>query len=128
MSHFSYLETMFQNLFYLKKTLDKENIVCKFKQVTDPNLKTIQTNLIIPQSNNNDIEFNWNNAEYELIVDQEFWTYPYPVETFKNKISKQYAEEIVIGEGQKMGFQPVKNQKNGDGSSTITLERCSTKV
>lgn len=128
MSHFTYLETIFQNLFYLKKTLDKKNIVCKFKQVTHPTLKTVQTNLVIPQSNNHDIVFGWNNNEYNLIVDRDLWQHPYPVETFHQKISKQYAEEVVIGEGRKMGFQPIKNQKNVDGSSIITLERCNPNV
>lgn len=128
MSHLTYVKTMFQDLFYLKKTFDKQNIFCHLKQITDSNLKKVQTDLIIPQSNKTDIVFKLNGNKYDLISDQDLWLYSYSADEFSQKFSKLYAEEVVIGEGQKIGFQPVKHKKNFDGSSTIILERYNSKV
>ena len=83
-------------------------------------------NLTIPQSNGYDIEFALNGKEYELIADMSFWEQAYPVESFLDKIAQQYASEVIIGESQKTGFQPVKYQHNTDGSNTLILERWNT--
>jgi len=54
-----------------------------------------------------------------------FWKQSSPVETFIDTISQQYAGEVIIGESQKIGFQPIKYQENSDGSNTLVLERWS---
>ena len=118
MSHFTNMKTTFQNLFYLEKALTKLEIV-HYKQQT----RNSTCDLIINQSNGYDIKFCWNGQEYELVVDMSFWEQPYPVESFIDKISQQYAGEVIVGESQKLGFQPVKYQKNEDGSNTVILER-----
>jgi len=125
MSHFTHMKTHFQNLFYLEKALNRLNIVTKEQEknvdLLDSNSQNM--NLIIPQSNEYDIEFAWNGQEYELVVDMSFWEQPYPVESFIDKIAQQYAGEVIIGESQKIGFQPIKYQQNADGSNTLVLER-----
>jgi len=125
MSHFTHMKTRFQNLFYLEKALNRLNIVTKEqeKNVDLFDSKGQNRNLIIPQSNGYDIEFAWNGQEYELIVDMSFWEQSSPVESFIDKIAQQYAGEVIIGESQKTGFQPIKYQKNADGSNTLVLER-----
>jgi hypothetical protein len=123
MSHFTHIKTRFQNLFYLEKALSKLNInYTKQRKVIDGS-NSYQTNLVIPQSNGYDVEFFWNEQEYELIADLAFWKQSSPVETFIDKISQQYAGQVIIGESQKIGFQPVKYQQNNDGSQTLVLER-----
>ena len=121
MSHFTHMKTRFQNLFYLEKALNRLNIVYKEKNIKNSDLSNV--NLVIPQSNGYDIEFSWNGQEYEFVVDISFWEQPYPIESFIDKISQQYAGEVIIGESQKIGFQPIKYQQNGDGSNTLVLER-----
>lgn len=123
MSHFTHMKTRFQNLFYLEKALNRLNIVPKQQQAPTSNLNLSNTNLVISQSNGYDIEFCWNGQEYELVVDMSFWKQTYPVQTFIDRIAQQYAGEVVIGESQKIGFQPVKYQQNSDGSNTLVLER-----
>ena len=120
MSHFTYMKTCFQNLFYLEKALNKLNITYNQQQ---SNSDFLQKNLIIPQSNGYDIEFSWNGKEYELVVDLSFWNQPYPVQSFIDKVAQNYANESVIGESQKIGFQVTNSQKNSDGSQTLVLER-----
>ena len=129
MSHFTYIKTRFQNLFYLEKALSRLNIVHRKEQVNkDSELELYYTNLVISQSNGYNIEFAWNNQEYELVADISFWQQPYPIENFIDKISQEYAGEVIIGESQKIGFQPIQYKQNSDGSNTLVLERWNTKL
>jgi hypothetical protein len=128
MSHFTYIKTRFQNLFYLEKALSKLNINYEKQRKPIDGSKSYQTNLVIPQSNGYNIEFSWNEQEYELIADLAFWKQSSPVETFIDKISQQYAGKVILGESQKIGFQPVKYQQNNDGSQTLVLERWNTSL
>ena len=125
MSHFTNMKTRFQNLFYLEKALNRLEIKHRREKETieSSGSKSYNVNLIIPQSNDYDIKFCWNSKEYELVVDMSFWKQPYPVESFIDKIAQQYAGEVIIGESQKIGFQPIKYQQNSDGSNTLVLER-----
>jgi len=125
MSHFTHMKTRFQNLFYLEKALNRLSIVHKQEKkiMNNSDSKSYNMNLVIPQSNGYDIEFSWNGQEYELVADMSFWEQPYPVESFIDKISQQYAGEVIIGESQKIGFQPIKYNQNADGSNTLVLER-----
>ena len=129
MSHFTNLKTSFKNLFHLENALNKLEIPYKRekKAVDANNSKHHNVNLVIPQSNNYDITFNWNGEEYELVLDASFWIQPYPVESFINKLSQHYANDVIITESQKIGFQPVKSKQHVDGSNTITLQRWNLK-
>ena len=125
MSHFTNLKTSFKNLAHLENALNKLEISYRRekKVVEGNNSKLYNINLIIPQSNNYDITFNWNGEEYELVLDASFWIQPYPVESFINKLSQHYANDVIITESQKIGFQPIKSKQHVDGSNTITLQR-----
>lgn len=123
MSHFTHIKTRFQNLVYLEKALNRLNVVHQEKIIYNSKLESSKTNLVIPQSNSYDIEFDWNGQEYELIVDMSYWEQSYPIESFIDKVAQQYAGEVIIGESQKTGFQPINYQKNDDGSTTLILER-----
>lgn len=123
MSHFTHIKTRFQNLFYLEKALSKLNITHDKQKKFINNSVSYHTNLVISQSNGYDLEFIWNGQEYELVVDISFWEQSSPIETFIDSISQQYAGDVIVGESQKIGFQPVKYQQNSDGSNTLVLER-----
>ncbi|MFM7682023.1 MAG: DUF1257 domain-containing protein [Bacteroidota bacterium] len=120
MSHLTYLKTRFQNLSYLEKALRKLNIVYHQDQSGQ---EFAPKNLVIPQANGHSMEFCWNGNDYELVVDLSFWNQPYPVQSFMDKVAQNYANENVIGESQKIGFQVINSQKNSDGSQTLVLER-----
>ena len=120
MSHFTHLKTRFQNLFYLEKALNRLNINHQKKEKLNDQ-RTV--NLLISQPNGYDIEFAWNGHEYELVVDMSFWEQPYPIQSFIDKVSQQYAAELIIGESQRIGFQPIKYGPNADGTDTLILQR-----
>jgi hypothetical protein len=117
------MKTRFQNLFYLEKALSRLDIEYEKEDIKSSSSETFNTNLIIAQPNGYDINFCWNGQEYELVVDMSYWKQPYPIESFIDKIGQQYAGEVIIGESQKIGFQPIKYQQNTDGSNTLVLER-----
>jgi len=125
MSHFTNLKTSFKNLLHLENALNKLEIPYKRekKVIERNNAKLYNVNLVIPQSNDYDITFNWNGEEYELVLDASFWIQPYPIESFINKLSQHYANDVIITESQKIGFQPIKSKQHVDGSNTITLQR-----
>ena len=130
MSHFTNLKTSFKNLFHLENALNKLEIPYKRekKVIEGNNSKLYNVNLVIPQSNNYDITFNWNGEEYELVLDASFWIQPYPIESFINKLSQHYANDVIITESQKIGFQPIRSKQHVDGSNTITLQRWNLKT
>ena len=125
MSHFTHIKTRFQNLFYLEKALNRLNITYKQEKkiIRNSDLKSYNVDLVIPQLNGYDVKFSLNGKKYELVADLSFWKQPYPVQNFIDRISQQYAGEVIIGESQKIGFQPIKYQQNKDGSNTLVLER-----
>lgn len=118
MSHFTNIQTSFQNLFYLEKALDKLEI---------PNFKNnqlIETNcLILPQGKNNNITFNWNGEAFALNVDSHYWNQKYSINHFLARVTQEYATETIIGESQKQNFKPVEIKEYDDGSRTISLQR-----
>ncbi|MGL4500664.1 MAG: DUF1257 domain-containing protein, partial [Planktothrix sp.] len=48
---------------------------------------------------------------------------PSPIESFLDKISQEYASELLIVESQKIGFQRIKSHQNVDASNGLILER-----
>ena len=120
MSHFTYMKTLFQNFFYLQKALNRLNIEHQKNYASNSD---IVPNFVIPQSNDSNIEFLWNGQEYDLVVDMSYWKQACPMKNFIDKIAQQYAEEVIIGESKKIGFEPIEYQKNFDGSNTLVLER-----
>ena len=125
MSHFTNLKTSFKNLLHLENALIQLEIPYKREKIVieAENGKLSHVNLVIPQSNNYEIIFNWNGEEYELVLDISFWNQPYPVESFINKLAQHYASDVILTESQKIGFQPIKSQQHVDGSKVITLQR-----
>ena len=126
MSHFTHIQSHFQNVFYLEKALNKLNIPNYREQKVsqeNENSQNLNINLVIPQSNGYNLTFAWNKKEYELISDMSFWDQPCPIESFMNKITQQYVSEILVGESEKTGFNATHYQLNTDGSSTLVLER-----
>jgi hypothetical protein len=118
MSHFTTVKTRFRNLVYLEKTLKKLNIVYH-QHLT----KNGHVNLLIPQSNSSELEFAWNNQQYELIVDVALWNQNYSIENFIENIAQEYAKTVILAESRKISFEPIKYQQNTDSSYTVLLER-----
>jgi hypothetical protein len=128
MSHFTNIKTHFQNLSYLEKALRKLNLKYEQQKISIDSKNSSFSNpsnskLVISQSNGSNLEFSWNGQEYELIVDRDFWQQSCSINNFVDQIAQKYAGEVIIGESQKIGFQPVNYKQNIDKSNTLILQR-----
>jgi len=123
MSHLTHIKTRLQKLSYLEKTLSYLGIGFQKQKKIVKSSNGYNTNLIVSQSNNQDIQFVLKETEYEIITDINFWKQDSPIESFINKIAQQYSEIFIVGESRKIDFQLIKSDSNIDGSSTIILER-----
>ena len=120
MSHLTSIKTSFKNLNYLTKTLNNLNIQYPFKNTEKNHLPS---GLKISQSNGHDLEFVWNGENYEFHADLSFWSQSQSLNGFLNKITQQYASEVIHGETRKMGFQIVKTNQQDNNSKILILER-----
>ena len=127
MSHFTYFKTRFQNRVYLEIALKKLKLPIQKHPLLKNSKLTSNTPLVIPQSNGYDITFNWNGREYELVTDLSFWAQKQPLEIFLDKITQQYACELIIHESQKIGFQQKNYEIDSEGCTKLTLNRWSVK-
>jgi heme-degrading monooxygenase HmoA len=123
MSHLTNVKTYFQNTSYLEKALNRLKIKHKSQQKIIDKFSSSHVNLVIPQLNGYDIKFSWNDQEYEIVIDTSFWDQDSSIENFINKIAQQYASELVTDESHEMGFQPIKDQQNSDGSNILIFQR-----
>jgi hypothetical protein len=118
------MKTSLQRLTYLEKALKKLKISYNRKQLEQSQTPEVgQIYLTIPQSNSYDLEFAWDGKNYELVVDLSFWAQAYPVDTFLEKVTQQYAVESLVGESQKLGFQVIESEQSVEGVTTLRLER-----
>jgi Protein of unknown function (DUF1257) len=123
-SHLRSMKTSFQKLIYLEKALTKLNIIYTRRYVEEEHTQAeAQINLIIPQSNQYDLEFAWNKNSYELVVDLSFWAQPYPIEIFLEKVTQKYVMENLVGKSQNLGFQVINCQKKLEEVTELILER-----
>ena len=127
MSHFTHIETRFQNLFYLEKALNKLDIdYTRTKKITNVhNSKShdVDINLQISQSNGYDIEFSWNGQEYELVADTSFWQQPWSMDLFLDKVNQMYASELLNKELTNLGFTTVSYVKNEQGAIDLVADK-----
>jgi|TARA_B100000809_G_scaffold132526_1_gene130316 hypothetical protein len=122
MSHFSYIKTRLLNLEYLRKALDELNVEYQVIETKDLN-EISHSNLVISQENGYDVYFKWDGSEYELVTDLSFWQQIWSIDTFITKVSQTYANQTILIESSKQGFEFIEKMKNIDGSTTLILER-----
>ena len=127
MSHFTKIKTKLYNLETLKKSLSDLNInwTVQAKSVRGYQNSTHEAELVIKQSNNNDIGFKWNGKEYELVTDLMFWAQDISVDKFLNRINQRYAYNSIIGVSEKEGFSFTQTETTEDGSIRLVLRRFS---
>ncbi|HBL58981.1 MAG TPA: hypothetical protein DDZ80_10805 [Cyanobacteria bacterium UBA8803] len=127
MSHFSNIKTQIRNLASLQAALTDLGVNWKSgpHEVRGYRGQTSTAEVVVEQDNNYDIGFRWNGKEYELVADLQYWQQPWSVDGFLNRVSQRYAVHTVVRETAKQGFQVAEQQKNGDGSIRLVVQRWS---
>ena len=123
MSHFSTIKTKFKDHDALLKALEvleyDVTVEQKLKNPIDHNHEELHVQVAV----GNDIGFRFNEASkaYELVTDLQTWDRPIPVERFLQKVSQQYAEEVITAQALKDGMQIESRKVDADGSVELTV-------
>ena len=123
MSHFSTIKTKFKDHDALLKALEVLEydvaVEQKLKNPIDHNHEELHVQVAV----GNDIGFRFNEASkaYELVTDLQTWDRPIPVERFLQKVSQQYAEEVITAQALKDGMQIESRKVDADGSVELTV-------
>ena len=123
MSHFSTIKTKFKDHDALLKALEvlqyDVTVEQKLKNPIDHNHEELHVQVAV----GNDIGFRFNETSkaYELVTDLQTWDRPIPVERFLQKVSQQYAEEVITAQALKDGMQIESRKVDVDGSVVLTV-------
>ena len=111
MSHLKEYKTNIVNLEYLKNALNRINIL----------YHVAGQDIILPQKDNKNASFQWNGESYTFIYDLDFWTNSLTINSFTEKIKREYSAETVTLNMLQFGFRPESYQTitNSDKYQTV---------
>lgn len=95
MSHLKEYKTNIENFEYLKGALNRINIL----------YHVVGQDIILPQTKNKSASFRWNGKSYTLIYDLDFWTNTLTINSFTEKVTREYSAEKVTHNMSQFGFQ-----------------------
>nr|YP_009393024.1 hypothetical protein [Bostrychia moritziana]ARW61586.1 hypothetical protein [Bostrychia moritziana] len=124
MSHFSKIKTNISNLNLLKKTVGQLGLYSTLQDSLS-NLHCMQ-NLVVYEDYKKIkplFSFIWDNSEYHLVVDLQLWSLNVDFDYFIDKLSQQYAYNVVVDKSLSTGFQKISEKVSTDGSIKVTVSR-----
>nr|YP_009396736.1 hypothetical protein [Ophidocladus simpliciusculus]ARW65922.1 hypothetical protein [Ophidocladus simpliciusculus] len=132
MSHFSKIKTNITNLDILTKTIRQLGFNYSYlNSQIDLNstysLLDMKNILVYDSYSKNTplFSFVWNSHEYNLVVDLQANNIDIDINYFMDRLSQQYAYNIVVEKSNSNGFHKVNEIVGDDGSIKITLQRWS---
>lgn len=124
-SHFSTIATQLKDKGLLISALNDNGVDVKVAETTQAvrgyQGSTVQAELVIPQSNGQDIGFSFNGETYEMVADLQYWGQTSPVEVFLEKLAQRYSVNAVLESAEQGGFTQdlfVENKQTG----TVEIE------
>ena len=125
MSHFSTIKTKLKD----RKALLQALMLMGHGVFIDETLKNpsdhlheeVEVNIAI----GTDIGFRWNEVTqaYELVTDLQTWNQEVPVERFLDKLSQQYAIEVIQAACREEGFEEESTEVLKDNSVELVVSR-----
>ena len=111
MSHLKEYKTNIENLEYLKGALNRIGV----------SYYVVGQDIILPQTENKNASFYWNGKSYTLIYDMDFWTNSLTVNSFTEKVTREYSTEKVTKNMSQFGFhlELYKDSINSDKYQTV---------
>ena len=94
MSHLKEYKTNIENLEYLKAALNRMQVSHHLSG----------QNIILPQTKTKNALFCWNGESYTLLYDLDFWTNSLSINSFTEKVKREYSAEKVVNGMEKFGF------------------------
>ena len=112
MSHLKKYKTNIENLNYLKNALNRLNV----------SYHVFGQNIILPQTKNQNASFRWNGQSYTLFYDMDFWTNPLTVNSFTEKVTREYSAEKVVHSMDKFGFSTESYKDSAQANKYQTIK------
>nr|YP_009398179.1 hypothetical protein [Thaumatella adunca]ARW67365.1 hypothetical protein [Thaumatella adunca] len=132
MSHFSKIKTNISNFDTLSRTITQLGFNYKLFNSDSCNIlddsKSLVKNILVYSLSKNSqknslFSFIWNGYQYNLVVDEQLWSLDMDLNYFIDRLSQQYAYNIILNQSISNGFQKVSEKAEDDGSIKITLQR-----
>ena len=105
MSHFSTIKTRFKCKSTLLKSLQvlghetEEDVLLENPQGHDHKRWNVCVAL------NDEVGFKWTGEQYELVAELDAWDFDVPVQRFIDRLTQQYAEQMILSKIEEQGFQ-----------------------
>jgi hypothetical protein len=128
MSHFTKIKTKLYDRLTIEKSLADLNIEWESGayKIRGYNNQEHSADIVIPQKNNHDIGFKWNNNEYELVADLMFWDQSYSVDKFLDQVHHRYAFNLITKLSEQQGLEFMETENLEDGSTRLLIKKVST--
>ena len=125
MSHFSTIKTKFKCKSTLLKSLQvlghevQEDVLLVNPQGHDHK----QWNVCVAL--NDEVGFKWTGEPYELVAELDAWNFDVPVQRFIDRLTQQYAEQMILSKIEEQGFQIQERKVDTTGTVELSVGRWS---
>ena len=123
MSHFSTIKTKFKCKSTLLKSLQvlghevQEDVLLVNPQGHDHK----QWNVCVAL--NDEVGFKWTGDQYELVAEFDAWDFDVPVQRFIDRLTQQYAEQMILSKIEEQGFQVQERKVDTTGTVELSVGR-----
>ena len=125
MSHFSTIKTRFKCKSTLLKSLQvlghetEENVLLENPQGHDHK----RWNVCVALNDEVGFKLNKNTGEYELVAELDTWDFDVPVQRFIDRLTQQYAEQMILSKIEEQGFQIQERKVDTTGTVELSVGR-----
>ena len=125
MSHFSTIKTKLKDRKALLHALMFMGYGVNIDQTMKNPAEHIHEEVVadITASNNIGFRMNKTTGEYELVTDLQTWNEPIPVKRFLDKVSQNYAIEVITMAAQDKGYEIEEQKVLDNGSVEMVVTR-----
>ena len=72
---------------------------------------------------NNEVGFKWTGEQYELVAELDAWDFDVPVQRFIDRLTQQYAEQMILSKIEEQGFQVQERKVDTTGTVELSVGR-----
>ena len=72
---------------------------------------------------NDEVGFKWTGDEYELVAELDTWDFDVPVQRFIDRLTQQYAEQMILSKIEEQGFQVQERKVDTTGTVELSVGR-----
>ena len=70
-----------------------------------------------------EVGFKWTCEQYELVAELDAWDFDVPVQRFIDRLTQQYAEQMILSKIEEQGFQVQERKVDTTGTVELSVGR-----